>query len=116
MGAVLHKHERTAPVRSKSCTNNIHKLPPVIPENALADAAEIVRLAFPAPSEKACCLAAVRRCGASEGTWRSILRQQTKHPSFPLMMAALSVLFERKDIEPMQVPAIRRFIVGAIQK
>ncbi len=117
MSAVsVHSQEHRGASRSKSCTNNVHKLPPVIPENALADAAEIVRLAFPATSEKSCCLAAVRRCGASEGTWRAILRQQTKHPSFPLMMAALSVLFERKDIEPMQVPAIKRFIVGAFQK
>lgn len=111
--AVSHAPKHRSVPRSKSCT--IHKLPPVVPENALDDAAEIVRLAFPADSEKACCMAAVRRIGASEGTWRAILRKQTKHPSYPLMMAALAVLCERHE-DVMQVPAIRRFIVGVMAK
>lgn len=113
MSVLAHTIEHIAGPRSKSCT--IHKLPPVVPENALDDAAEIVRLAFPATSEKACCTAAVRRIGASEGTWRAILRKQTKHPSFTLMMAALRVLCDRHD-DPMQVPAIKRFIVGVMSK
>lgn len=59
-------------------------------QQALEDAAYIFATAFAGPSENAICDNACRALGLSDpGVVRRILRKETKHPSFPLVMAAM---------------------------
>lgn len=80
-------------------------------DKAREDAREIIIAAFGGPSENATCETASRHLGCDPGTIRGILRQETKHPSFPLLLAAMSFI-----PEPWAVPGIQRFVAEVMRK
>lgn len=90
--------------------------PPFTPtHDAAADeAALIFELAFPGASERAQRIAAAKALGCGEQTARRILRKETGAASWPLVRAALNHALAQIP-EPFEVPAIRRFVIAAMQ-
>lgn len=96
--------------RSESCTIFRHEFRRrATPDHYRAEAAEIIALAFPGPSEAAICRRASRALGVTDNTIRSILRRETANPSWPLLRAAMHHIRD-----PWASPAIQRFVAGVL--
>lgn len=88
----VHTRQNTRVWRVKSCAKpglGHNRKPIFAGRDPLDDAAEILRVAFPARSERQRCRHIARVCGCSETAARAILRKRTKSPSWTVMHRAI---------------------------
>ncbi len=114
MSAVLSHSQEYSPASPRKSASIVRGVPfskPPTVEDALEEASEIMRTAFPADSRDACAKKAAARLGVDRTTIIGILSKETKNPSWPLLRRAL------EEIEdPWELPAIRRFIFKMMAK